>query len=118
MLTFAQRIGARRQMRDQRMPTFVVGNHLAIILVHDGGAHGAQQHLVQRILEVALVDQLLVAARRGQRRLIDQVGEIGAGESGRSPRQAGDIDIGRQRNAAAVNLENRLRGRSGRADQS
>src|SRR6478672_10879951 len=90
------------------MTTLVVGDDFALFLVHDAGADGAQQHLVEGILEVAAVDQLFIATSGGERCLVDQVGQVGSREAGGAARQAGDINVGRQRNSAAVDFDDRF----------
>ena len=56
----------------------------------------------------ALGDHALVAARGQQGRFVDEVGEIGAGETGRTTSDHLGVDIGRQRHVAHVNLEDLL----------
>src|SRR5262245_38090997 len=51
---------------------------------------------------------VLVAARREQRRFVDQVLEIGAGETGARSCELAEIDISRERDLARVHLEDRL----------
>ena len=55
-----------------------------------------------------LGDLALAVARGEQRRLVDEVGQIGAGEAGGLPGQRVDVDLPRQRLAAGVDLEDLL----------
>ena len=50
-------------------------------------------------------DQLLVLAGGEQRGLVEHVGEVGAGEAGRTASNAEQVDVGRDRLAARVDLE-------------
>ena len=52
-----------------------------------------------------VVDQLLVAARREQRRLVQHVRQVGAGEARRAAGDGGQVDVRRDRLALLVDLE-------------
>ena len=56
----------------------------------------------------AIVTEPLAAARREQGRLVDEVGEVGAGEAGRAARDDLGVDVRRQRHLAHVDLEDLL----------
>ena len=47
-----QRIGARCEVGDQGVSRLVIGDHLALLGVHQAGARGAEQDLVQSLFEV------------------------------------------------------------------
>ena len=66
---------------------------------------GTGDHAVDRLVERLVGDQLLVRARGEQRGLVEDVLEVGAGEAGRTPRHREQVDVGRQRLAARVDLE-------------
>ena len=53
-------------------------------------------------------DGALVVARRVQRRLVDEIREIGAGEAGRPAREHVDVHVVRQRNLLGVYREDAL----------
>ena len=75
---------------------------------HDRAALGAHHDLVLRHLEIVHVDEALVAARREQRGLVDEVGQVGARKPGRA---AGDdlrLDVGRHRHLAHVDEQDLL----------
>ena len=55
-----------------------------------------------------IADRALAAARRHQRRLVDEIGEIGAGEAGRAARDDLRIDIRGERHLAHMDLEDLL----------
>ena len=75
---------------------------------HHRLALGAHHHLVLGVLEVALDHHPAVAPRGHQRRFVDEIGEIGAGEPGRA---AGDdlyVDVGSERHVAHVHPQDLL----------
>ena len=95
--------------RDERMPAFVIGGETLLLLGHHHrAAFGAHHHLVLGGLELRHGDETLAAARRQQRRLVDEVGEVGAGEAGRAARERARLDVGRQRHLLHVHLEDLL----------
>ena len=65
-------------------------------------------HLVLGVLELLHRDQALALARGEQRRLVDEVGEVGAGEARRAARDHARIDVGRQRHLLHVDAEDLL----------
>ena len=60
---------------------------------------------LEGLLELGHADDLLVAAGRQDRRLVDEVREVGAGEAGRLARDALDVDALVERLALGVDLE-------------
>jgi hypothetical protein len=83
-----QRIGPWDVQGDESVARFVVGRELLLFVGHrHRTALGAHQHLVLGVFEVGHGDEALADAGRTQRRLVDEVGEIGAGEAGRAARQ-------------------------------
>ena len=69
--------------RDQRVPELVVGDPLALVRRdHARAALEAHRHAVDRLVELVHPDLGLVAPYGEQRRLVDHVGELGAGEAG------------------------------------
>ena len=100
------RIRVRQQHREQRVAGLVHGRHPLLFFGDDHGlALDAHQDLVLGVLEVRHPHDLLVEARGVERRLVDQIGEIRAGEPGRAPRQHADIHVVGQRNLARVDRE-------------
>ncbi|CRQ89159.1 hypothetical protein PAERUG_P45_London_17_VIM_2_12_12_02414 [Pseudomonas aeruginosa] len=96
----------RHQATDDGVAGFVVGGVALLLLGHDHGlALGAHHDLVLGQLELAHVDDALVGARGEQRSLVDQVGQVGAGETGRTAGDDGRIDMVAQRHLAHVHLE-------------
>ena len=103
------RIGGLDVERDDGVAAFVIGGeHLLLLGHHQRLALGAHHHLVLGVLELGLRDHALVAPRRHQGRLVDQVGEVGAGEAGRAARDGLQVDVGRQRHLAHVHLQDLL----------
>src|SRR5690606_26023600 len=100
------RVGLGQHLGHDRVPGLVVGGVLALFFGHDDrAALGAHDDLVLGLFEVGHVDGAAVAARREQRRLVDQVGEVGAREAGAAARQDGGVDVGRQRHLAHVHAQ-------------
>ena len=81
------------------------GQHLLFFGHHQRLALGAHHDLVLGFLELGLGHHALVAARGGQRRLVNEVHQVGAGEAGRAAGDGLQVDIRRQRHLADVNLE-------------
>ena len=76
------RIEARQHGRDDRVARFVIRDDLALLRAHDALLLETRDQPIDRRLEVLRPDRGLVVARREQRRLVDEVREIGAGKSG------------------------------------
>ena len=95
--------------RDDRVPRLVIGGHLLLVVGHHhAAALGAHHDLVLGVLELLHRDQALVAPRRQQRRLVDQVGEVGAREARRAARDGARVDVGRQRHLLHVDGQDLL----------
>ena len=90
-------------------PASWIGGQLLLGLGHGGrAALGAHHHLVLGVLELLHGDEALVAARRHQGRLVDEVHQVGAGEARRAARQHLEVDIRRQRHVADMDLQDLL----------
>ena len=101
-----QRVGAGGERRHQGMARLVVGGGpLLLVGEHQGLPLHPHQHLVLGELEVLHPDLLLVAPGGDQRRLVDQVGEVGAGEARRAAGDHRQLDVLGQRDGAGVDLE-------------
>ncbi len=102
-------VGGPDVERDDGVATLVIGGEELLLLGHHQRlALGAHHHLVFGVFELDLRDHALVAPRCHQRRLVDEVHEIGAGKAGRAAGDGLEVDIRRQRNLAHVNLEDLL----------
>ena len=87
----------------------MVGDGLLLGLGDDHRAPlHTHQDLVLGVLEVDHLDDLLVLARGQQRGLVHQVGQVGSGEARRAAGQDLEVDLGRERDAARVDLEDLL----------
>src|SRR3546814_4070670 len=72
---------------DDGMARLMIGGHLLFIVGHDHGAALAAHHdLVLGGLELVHGDQTLAPASGHQSRFVDEVRKVGAGETGRAPR--------------------------------
>ena len=95
--------------RHERMAAFVIGGELLLLVGHgERAALRAHHHLVLGVFEFAHRHDALAAARRKQRRLVDEIGEIGAREAGRAARDHARIDIGGQRHLAHMHAQDLL----------
>ena len=104
----AHRIGALREHADDRMTALVVGGAAAVLGAHHDLPLRAEHDPLQRVGEVGRVDLLVVPPRGEQRRLVDEVGEVGADHPGRGRRDPAQIDVGRERHVARVHLQDLL----------
>ena len=103
------RVGVGQRVRHQRVTALVVGDHPLLALGDQPAlALRARHHAVDRLLELREADELEVVARREQRGLVHEVGEIGTGEPGRAARDHVEVDAGRERLLLAVHREDRL----------
>src|SRR6202161_346910 len=93
-------------MPHERVAHLVVGRDQALFLAHHARLLlGAGDHAHDPLLELFLADLALARARRQQRRLVDQVRQVRAGEARRLPGERVDVDHLRQRLSARVDLE-------------
>ena len=91
-----QRIVAGHADADQGVARFVISGQRAFGVGHHHRAPlRAHHHLVLGLLELGHGDHALGLARRQQRGLVDQVGEIGAGETRSPARDHPRLDVGR-----------------------
>src|SRR5215208_4494773 len=86
----------------------VVGDALPLLWAHQQRALGAEHDLLQSVQEVLLGDFLLLTAGRQERRLVDQIPEIGARKPRRRSRELPKVHATGERHASGVDLENRL----------
>ena len=104
-----ERVGMLQVVVQQRMTGLVVGGHLPLLRLHHLGAPRHPHHdLVTGLLEVDHLHPFLVLARRQQRRLVDDVGQIGAGGAWSGARHPVQVDAGRNRNLLDVDAEDLL----------
>ena len=100
------RIAMRNLDADERVARFVIRGD-AFLLVGDDHtlAFGAHHHLVFGDLKIVHPDHFLVISRSIQRCLVNNVGEIGSGKSGRAAGDHIDIDVFIERYLSRVNLQ-------------
>ena len=104
-----QRVVAGHEKAHKRVPRFVIGGQFPLFVGHHHRpALGAHHHLVLGFLELGHGDDAPRLARRQQRRLVHQIGEIGARKPGRAAGDDARLDIGRKRHLAHVHLEDFL----------
>src|SRR5947208_14517255 len=96
-------------MPDDRVPELVVRGDPALLLREEPRLLlRAGDHAHDPFLQLVLLDRLLATARREQRRLVDEVREVGAREARRSGGERVEIDLRRERLALRVHLEDLL----------
>ena len=89
------RVGAGQRRGDEGVAALVVGRDQLLLLAHQAGAPlRAGDHAVDGLVEARVGDQLLVLARGEQRGLVEDVGQVGAGEAGRTASDAEQVDVG------------------------
>ena len=69
------------------MAGLVVGRALALLRRQRDPPLGAEDDLLERVREVAELDAVVLAPRRRQRRLVDEVAQVGADHAGRRRRR-------------------------------
>ncbi len=100
------RVGVLEEVGDDRVAHLVVRGDAPLLLAHHTGLLlGAGDHAHDPLLELEVIDLALADAGRQQRRLVHEVLQIGAGESGRLRSEVVEVDVLRQRLAARVHLE-------------
>ena len=80
-------------------------NPLLVLADDQRLARNAHQNLVLCAFEIFVRDCLLIHPGGIQGRFVDQIGEVGAGESGRASSDHGNIDIFCQGDLADVNRQ-------------
>src|SRR5919109_835937 len=106
---FMDGIRARQELSHQRMAGLMIGRVALLFIADDhAAALGAHHDLVFGQLEVDHIDFFFVIARRQQGRFVYEILQIGAGKTGCSTRQHGDVHVGCQRYLAGMDLENAL----------
>ena len=79
---------------------------------------GADRLAQQRLVEILAGDRVAACAAGDDRRLVERVGELGAGHPGRLAGDVGEVEIGAERLALRVGAEDRLAAVAlGRGDQ-
>ncbi len=100
------RVGARQRRGHQGVSALVVGGDQLLLLAHQPrAALRTGDDPVDRLVEGVVGDQLLVVARGQQRSLVEDVGEVGAGEAGRAAGDREQVDVLRHRLAPGVDLQ-------------
>ena len=100
------RVGTRQGHRDKRMAHLMMSYHVALVRIEQ------TVFLLQpcddtfdRLGKVIHYDGIRAAARRHERSLIDQIGEIGPRESGRQGRDFLNAEVCRDMNISQVHNE-------------
>ena len=100
------RVGAGQRRGDEGVAALVVGGDELLLLAHQArAALRTRDHPVDGLVEAVVADQLLVVARGQQRRLVEHVGQVGAGEARRTTGDREQVDVLGHGLAARVDLE-------------
>ena len=100
------RVGVGQRRRHQGVTTLVVGRDEAFLVVHQAGALlRPGHHPVDGLVEGDVVDALLVGAGGEQGRLVEHVGQVGAGEAGGPAGDRLQVDVVSHGLALAVHLQ-------------
>ena len=103
------RVGLGKHARDDGVTRLVIGGVSTLFFGHhDRAALGAHDDLVLGALEIDHLDQAGAATGGKQRRLIHQVGQIGAGKTGCAAGDYITLDVGSDRNLAHVHAQDLL----------
>ena len=90
------------------MAGLVVGGTAPVFRAHHHLARGAEDDPLQRIREIGFGDDLVIPPRGKQRRLVDEVGQIGAHHPRRARGNARQVDVRSHPHPARVHLQDRL----------
>ena len=90
------RVEPGQDARDDRVARLVVRDDPALLVAHHALLLEPGDEAVDRLVEVLHLDGGLVLARGEQRRLVDEVREIGAGEARRARRDHLQVDARRR----------------------
>ncbi len=90
------RIEPGQDRRDDRVPGLVVRDDAAHAWIHRPLLFQTGDYAVDGFLEIGAIDFFLVAPGREQSSLVDEVSQIGAGESGRAGRNDRQVHFFRQ----------------------
>ena len=109
IVTLCSGSASRQQRRHHGVAGLVIGAGDPLVLGHRQRlALDAHQHLVARRVEIDAATMVPAAAHREQRRLVDQVGQVGAGEAGRAAGDLPQVDVGAERHLPRVNPQDLL----------
>ncbi len=103
------RVMIRYHATNDGVTRFMISRHLLLGLFHHHGATFCAHHdLVLRLLELGHGHHTAALARREQSGFVDQVGQIGAGETRSTAGNQRRVDVIRQRHLAHMHLEDLL----------
>ncbi len=106
---FVHQIGVFAVGADQRVPHLVVCDALPLLLVEPPAlAFRASDAFFDSLFDVLVGNGFGLSARGQKSRLVQRVGQIGAGKTGRRLGDRTELDIVGQRFVAGVNLQDRF----------
>ena len=102
----------------ERVPGLVVGDDPPLLRAQSPRLLGADRLAQQRLVEVVARHRLALGPPGDDRRLVERVGELGAGHPGRLAGHVGKVEVGGERLALGVGAQDRLAAVAvGRGDQ-
>ena len=103
----------RQRVSHQRVAALVVGGDLLLLVVHQPGALlRAGDDAVDRLVHARSGRSACSPCARGEQRgLVEDVGEVGAGEAGGAARDGEQVDVRRDRLALGVHRRGSRAGR-------
>ena len=103
------RVGLRKQVPDQGVAAFVVGDGVLGLLVHHAAlALGSGDDALHRFADLLLRDDLLVATSGQKSRLVQQVRQIGAREAGGELGHRREVDVAAERLVLRMDAQDAL----------
>ena len=104
-----QRVTLVEQHVDDRVAGLVPGGDFFVLVGHrEAAAFAAPAYLVAGLLQLSHADGFFVRTGRQQRRLVEQVGQLGTGKTGCTPGDHAQIGRLGEFHLLGVNLENLL----------
>src|SRR5579884_2311137 len=89
------------------MSTFMVGNHVEVLVTEDQGTFGTNENFVEGFIEAGLIHGIQVAPCRQQCCLVDEVCQVSADHAWCTTSNGNQVNIFPQRHVARMNLEDR-----------
>ena len=86
-------VDPRQHLGAEGVAGLVVGDDALLVVVEHAAGLGAGDHALERVVEVGGVDPVAVAARGEDRRLVADVGQVGAGQAGGLAGDEVEVDI-------------------------
>ena len=101
------RIAILHRQADRHVSRFMHGSRIALVFIHhEPFALGAHQDAIARRFNVFTSDGVRIIARGRDGRLVQQIGQIGAGKAGRAARYPLEFEFMIERDGSRVHFQN------------